>query len=193
MLSLIFIVTSLIVVFAGNVIVKEGELTAESSVNIKGDLTVENSSSHSYDIILKNNNSDSGNIRLQQNKNFRFFTPKSFEISSTDTTTSSITGSFYKNSNTNRTGDTKLRVYGDGTGNEYLEVYHDGFDGRIESASGDLQISANSSKVGIGVTNPSTELEVAGNVTITNLAGSGNAYVCVNSNGKLYRSSSACI
>jgi len=52
--------------------------------------------------------------------------------------------------------------------------------------------------VGINTTNPTSLLHVSGNANITgtllltNLSGTGNAYVCVNANGILTRSSTAC-
>lgn len=38
-----------------------------------------------------------------------------------------------------------------------------------------------------------TTIDSVGNITIGGLAGSGNAYACLDSNGKLYRSASACV
>jgi hypothetical protein len=46
--------------------------------------------------------------------------------------------------------------------------------------------------VGIGTTVPSEKLEVNGNVKISPLSGSGNAYACINSAGVIYRSASPC-
>lgn len=51
----------------------------------------------------------------------------------------------------------------------------------------------NEGKVGVGTTSPGEKLEVSGNIKASWLAGSGNSYACVDSNGKLYRSSKACV
>ncbi|MBI5804291.1 hypothetical protein HY450_03540 [Candidatus Pacearchaeota archaeon] len=48
------------------------------------------------------------------------------------------------------------------------------------------------SRVGIGITNPTEELDINGNVKISDLNGTGNAYVCVGATGKLYRSQTPC-
>lgn len=46
--------------------------------------------------------------------------------------------------------------------------------------------------VGIGLTNPSEKLDIAGDIKATGLAGAGTAFACIDSVGKLYRSPTAC-
>jgi hypothetical protein len=47
--------------------------------------------------------------------------------------------------------------------------------------------------IGIGTTTPTEKLQVEGNIKATGLKGTGNAYACVDANGKIYRSQTACI
>ena len=47
-------------------------------------------------------------------------------------------------------------------------------------------------KVGINVVDPDVALEINGDIKASGLAGSGNAYACLDANGKLYRSATAC-
>lgn len=72
------------------------------------------------------------------------------------------------------------------TGNGTFGFYQEGF-GRNYLAN----------DLGIGFTppfngNPSANLYVAGNVTVNSLNGSGNAYACLDSAGKLFRSNNPC-
>jgi hypothetical protein len=59
----------------------------------------------------------------------------------------------------------------------------------ISRVAGEAQSAGN---LGIGTTVPSEKLEVNGNVKISPLSGSGNAYACINSAGVIYRSASPC-
>jgi hypothetical protein len=58
-----------------------------------------------------------------------------------------------------------------------------------------FHLDVDTGNVGIGVTDPDTKLEVAGNIHIQDLEGTytgGSAYVCVYNNGTLYTDESAC-
>ena len=60
------------------------------------------------------------------------------------------------------------------------------------TASG-ANINRPSGNVGIGISAPSEKLQVEGNIKATGLKGTGNAYACVDANGKIFRSQTACI
>lgn len=47
-------------------------------------------------------------------------------------------------------------------------------------------------RMGIGTTAPSEKLEVNGGIRVSDLAGTGNAYACIDANGKLFRSQVPC-
>ncbi len=47
--------------------------------------------------------------------------------------------------------------------------------------------------VGIGTTLPQQEFHVIGDIRASSLSGTGNAYACVNANGDIYRSVTACV
>jgi hypothetical protein len=50
-----------------------------------------------------------------------------------------------------------------------------------------------SNRVGIGTTSPNAKLAVAGNITSTTLIGAGDAFVCADSSGQLFRKSTPCV
>lgn len=70
----------------------------------------------------------------------------------------------------------------------------------IQSGSGLTAMSINTANQSVGVgagfgatTDPSATLHVSGTTRVNSLAGSGNGYVCADSQGNLYRSASPCI
>ena len=80
----------------------------------------------------------------------------------------------YQGSFNNRTQDSDLKIYGDGTGTEFIQLKHfgDSDSAVINSGSGDLKLQTGAStkltidsatgNVGIGTTNPNQELDVEG-------------------------------
>ena len=61
-----------------------------------------------------------------------------------------------------------------------------------DGSSNTLFVDSTSNRVGINTSLPTETLQVNGTVLITNLTGTGDDYVCVNSIGKLFRSNAAC-
>ncbi|MBI2130049.1 hypothetical protein HYU07_07530 [Candidatus Woesearchaeota archaeon] len=89
-------------------------------------------------------------------------------------------------------GETLLYlIQNDAYNNKFLEAYGGGETPLLAEING-LGGAYFAGNVGIGTTSPAVKLEVAGDIRITNLAGSGNAYACVNADGQIYRSATAC-
>jgi len=72
-----------------------------------------------------------------------------------------------------RAYDAKLRVHGRATGDwyKYIELTHDGTDGRINTDSGDLVLGSATGRVGIGTSDPNDLLEVVGNSAFISVDG----------------------
>jgi hypothetical protein len=63
---------------------------------------------------------------------------------------------------------------------------------RNSNAMVPLRLKGDSGFVGITEANPTERLHVNGNIRVSNLQGTGNDYVCVDANGVLFRSNTAC-
>lgn len=59
-------------------------------------------------------------------------------------------------------------------------------------SSGYMMTLDKDGRVGIGTTTPETTLDINGNIKVSELGGRGNAYACIDSSGKLYRSNQPC-
>ena len=78
------------------------------------------------------------------------------------------------------------------TGDSFVRYRFYG-DGSMGWGSGTSSTDTNLYRSGASILKTDDHFVVALNLTVMHLAGTGNAYVCVNSTGVLYRSGSACV
>lgn len=177
--ALIFIMLSLITVWAGNVIVDDGSMTVENNLNSSGVMFV---------------NSTSGNVGIGT-------TSPSSKLFIKDTSSTPImtidAGSQHIGGLVMYTDDGEADLF-NSYGGMILNA-DNGIDIKIGWADR-IKIDA-SGRLGLGTTDPTSTLNVVGNANITSTVilgslkgtyGSGSAHVCVYNNGTLFTSESAC-